>query len=890
MNEQNIKSDFWETAHQTNNKLWLTGSDPNFVLKIYKTDIPSYKSVLDLGVGFGLFSELLYENHNRVFAVDISESALEKVNVYAQTYLTQNLVEIEKVDLAYCHLVLQHCSDEMVQFIFNNIQLKEDGLFYFQFAFLQSRSNPTDSLSNLMNEGLLYFRDLDEVLYMMQKANLLPVEIVKPIYFIAEDVIGWYLIKAKRSVHKWQFVSYNKMKSIDYLLNRREYVLNLSDNEYLISSFNSANVVGSGNPEQLIGTKTNLSLPLIKETSKVLLAQAHNLVVKQSFDVAAKTLNKILENDPNNLEAITLLAKINYNNYSFDNALLLTKRTLDIDSYNELLHSNKEIVIQAINNSSPDNYFQLSELAVYYEVNLDKIDRINGLELLSELPTSRIYKAEINNSEYILKVIDANPNMLFSQVLNSYKNSIVYNDIPELVRVLDYRIVNGGNQFEILMEYLKNFVPVQSIDDDRKESLAQETLRIIKKILSKGIIPVDCGLANFFTDGTKVKLLDLDFMLEWREISYFNIKWFISRLEEIRKWCPSIIAKVDLLIDEVKKQSQYYFSNFPFNPLTQKYIDESGLIIEKNGDLNSAVDILYKALNITPNSAGVYNNLAVAFWYLDDPARTIELMKIAVELDPANKDFVANYLDILISLEKYEEVERYRKANNSIKVTTKVLSCSTVDEKLQKKIDLYSYPANYAYDVMTLKPKGALETRVDYFLNHTPDLFEPCENFLSIGSSLGYMLFIHANKARKCVGIEPDPKANEIVKEVAALRDIKNISLHQCNFKDFTTSDKYDLIWMGNVFQYMYVDFGWKVAEELAKISNGKCIIEAPFEGEYLKQQANLNANWKNEILMNEYKFVQFKSKMEPYFNIISVNPSGTDPDNRLLVQMERRK
>ena len=95
---------------------------------------------------------------------------------------------------------------------------------------------------------------------------------------------------------------------------------------------------------------------------------------------------------------------------------------------------------------------------------------------------------------------------------------------------------------------------------------------------------------------------------------------------------------------------------------------------------------------------------------------------------------------------------------------------------------------------------------------------------------------------------------------------------------------------MGNVFQYMYLDFEWGVAKELARISNGKCVIEAPLEGSYLQTQIQYNPNWANERLMNDYSLKRFKEEFGKYFDVVSVNPSGTDPVNRVLVVIQRNQ
>lgn len=516
------------------------------------------------------------------------------------------------------------------------------------------------------------------------------------------------------------------------------------------------------------------------------------------------------------------------------------------------------------------------------------LNNLSKKVLLKELSTSSIYEVYIKNQKYIYKIIKKNPNMDFNLVKKSYENCNKFKNKDGLVEVYDFRISEGGENFEVLMEYLEDYYDVEAIEEENKTKYAEKIVAIIENVLSHELIPVDCGLANFVTNGETVKMLDLDFMLGWDQVTYFNTSWFLSRLDEIMKWCPSISKQMDTLKFKFDFKKKFFFGSIPYNPLTQKYIEEGEQLLV-DGKNENAIEKFYKALQLTPNSASSYNNLAVAFWNLNDPARAQQLLKVAVELEPINRIFIDNFIDVLHFQNKHTDAQKVieQLVNDNRKIdNSKTLEMRPVS--LQKEIDQYSYPSNYAYDIHTLKPKGSLEARVDYFVKYCPEIFDPCKNFLSVGSSLGYMLLFHSYKADKCTGIEPDKKANDIVRKVAAYRNINNIDLYLGTFKEFDKKEVYDLIWMGNVFQYMYIDYGWEVVKELAKISVGKCIIEAPFEGEYLKQQANLNANWNNERLMNDYKFDRFKSEMANYFDIVSVNPSGTDPVNRLLVVLSK--
>ena len=123
---------FWDDKHLRQDSYWLTKSTPSSVLEIHQLEIPQNKVVMDLGVGIGEMAGLLYLNRNNVVCVDISPVALNRVKHIASTYLTGNLAFAPAVDLAIIHLVFQHCSDDMVKFILNNIKLLPYGMISFQ--------------------------------------------------------------------------------------------------------------------------------------------------------------------------------------------------------------------------------------------------------------------------------------------------------------------------------------------------------------------------------------------------------------------------------------------------------------------------------------------------------------------------------------------------------------------------------------------------------------------------------------------------------------------------------------------------------------------------------------------------------------------------------------
>jgi SAM-dependent methyltransferase len=187
---------FWEEKHKNNDNYWLTGSTPENVLGLHKIDLNiSGKKILDLGVGKGNLAHHLFSNKNEVFCCDISSDALEKVKNISKTYLTTDLDKIEPVDIGICNLVFQHCTDEEVQRIINDIKLKDDGFFSFQFAFLRENEEPNETVKSLMRGGTHYFRPLDKIKDMVIQANKKVIYVSDPIHYYSPENFSWYIVR-----------------------------------------------------------------------------------------------------------------------------------------------------------------------------------------------------------------------------------------------------------------------------------------------------------------------------------------------------------------------------------------------------------------------------------------------------------------------------------------------------------------------------------------------------------------------------------------------------------------------------------------------------------------------------------------------------------------------
>lgn len=194
---------FWESKHQLGDKYWLTGSVLQDIMGYHDLTEDSIKDkkILEIGVGLGNLSKELVSYTDKLICCDISENALSSVsNKVTKKYLTTDLNKIEPVDLAICHLVFQHCTDDEVGRIINDVVLTEDGIFTFQFAYLREGEKLNENTTNLINSGSHHFRSFDTIKEMVNKSNKMVVWESKPYHWKSPENFSWLVIKVKNKI------------------------------------------------------------------------------------------------------------------------------------------------------------------------------------------------------------------------------------------------------------------------------------------------------------------------------------------------------------------------------------------------------------------------------------------------------------------------------------------------------------------------------------------------------------------------------------------------------------------------------------------------------------------------------------------------------------------
>lgn len=205
-----IGSSFWEEKHSRSDNDWLTGTHISKLLNYYKLNIADLKdkSILEIGVGLGYCTREFKALATELYCCDISQIALDRVKQYAkQTFISADLKKSPPVDMAIAHLVLLHCDDTEVFRIINDVNLTDDGKFYFQFSGLQNDKVLPRVKTDLIDKGTHFFRNGRQMQEIINKSNKELVNMTEPVY--AGEFHGNWLnheyyfavVKNKKGIH-----------------------------------------------------------------------------------------------------------------------------------------------------------------------------------------------------------------------------------------------------------------------------------------------------------------------------------------------------------------------------------------------------------------------------------------------------------------------------------------------------------------------------------------------------------------------------------------------------------------------------------------------------------------------------------------------------------------
>ena len=189
----------WDANHDrvgaTDN--FVTSTPFSEIAKYHEIETPHDMRVMEIGVGDGQATRDLAALNNEVVAIDISEVALAKVRECAyESYLTEYLATAYPVDLAFCHLVMQHNDQYEVARIINDVPLKPEGMLSFQFASLNPEKTklPPQILRDI-NECMLHYYSPSKIVEIVANTNKRIDKIIGPRWF-QEASFDWYIVHA----------------------------------------------------------------------------------------------------------------------------------------------------------------------------------------------------------------------------------------------------------------------------------------------------------------------------------------------------------------------------------------------------------------------------------------------------------------------------------------------------------------------------------------------------------------------------------------------------------------------------------------------------------------------------------------------------------------------
>ena len=166
---------------------------------IFNSYLVTNKTVLDIGVGRGRLLEHFKGLGNRTIGCDISEVAINLVRENCdEVHLCENLSSIEPVDLAVCHLVVQHNHEAEVFRILNEVQLKAEGILTLQFASLVANKPNLSALTiEGINKSMLYFYSMAKMRSLIEQINKEISGEAGPWWFGEPFNFEWYTLRIK---------------------------------------------------------------------------------------------------------------------------------------------------------------------------------------------------------------------------------------------------------------------------------------------------------------------------------------------------------------------------------------------------------------------------------------------------------------------------------------------------------------------------------------------------------------------------------------------------------------------------------------------------------------------------------------------------------------------
>ncbi|AFN75411.1 hypothetical protein MROS_2181 [Melioribacter roseus P3M-2] len=459
--------EWWEENHKYDEPFLLSGTPGREVWRALGiTDyINAQKKILNIGVGLGHCTKELSNIGAEVHALDISLTALKRVEKYIKKGWTPDELPhlpVNYFDLAISHLVAQHMSDtdllNQIKYVIKS--LKKDGFFAIQIAFpLQEEYQFREDFEIQKWGGVL--RTLEHINELVEKGGG-KILWVDNIAEFNEFDTGWYGIhivkNAPESVIEYSNHKLNKKKS-KLIENEAKRYQKKIDKAILFYK-NSLSV-------------DNENLSSLKKCGEIYYQKDEKLISLEMFN-KAYYLNKI------DLETILLIAQVYLELGEYFKAchLLIEYKNKQHEISDSLLIKTRINVSNALNTLG-DVYFASGLYKMAAKVYEKSLELYPGNDLIT-IKFNKVKNVNDEPVDYTLLIINLAEMAIEERRYDSARlilEDLLITEPKNISALIDIGVLNAleGNDEEAIKCFQ------QVIENDPENEIALENLTILKK-------------------------------------------------------------------------------------------------------------------------------------------------------------------------------------------------------------------------------------------------------------------------------------------------------------------------------------------------------------------------------------------------------------------------
>ncbi len=176
---------------------YITNTDLNSIVGAHNIAVPIKKDILVIGVGWGQAVKELVNIGNVVYVTDVSKTLIDIAKDYGAKdgVLSNDISKLPPVDLALCHLVLQHNIEEEIFRLINDVNLKETGIGSYQYSTLENDCVLTKQMIKDFNNGEQFFYSVERMDKIIAKTNKKKIASVAPVKYRTIYSFDWNFLR-----------------------------------------------------------------------------------------------------------------------------------------------------------------------------------------------------------------------------------------------------------------------------------------------------------------------------------------------------------------------------------------------------------------------------------------------------------------------------------------------------------------------------------------------------------------------------------------------------------------------------------------------------------------------------------------------------------------------